>query len=82
MCTCMKKDIYDEYCNALRQFKRGEKIIFNSAVLQENNNSDKAEIVCTVKNYNKRGGVSHRLHTAYNDLYQVKALLGKGLGIH
>ncbi|CDW78413.1 cytochrome b5-like heme steroid binding domain containing protein [Stylonychia lemnae] len=82
VCTCMKKEIYDELCNALRQFQAGERILFNNAVLQENWNSDKSEVVCTVKNYNKRGGVSHRIHTAYNDLYQIKGLLGKGLGIH
>ena len=55
--------------------------MFNEAVLQENNYGKESEIVCTVKNYKSPGGVSQRLHTAYNDLYQVKALLGKGLGI-
>ena len=51
--------------------------------MQENwTKEGNAEIVCTIKNYNKVGGVSQRVHTAYNDLYQIKALLGKGLGIH
>jgi hypothetical protein len=81
VCTCMKPEIYSEYMNAIAQFERGDKATFNDGVLQENNYGKQAEIVCTVKNYRKPGGVSHRLHTAYNDLYQVKALLGKGLGI-
>ncbi len=50
-------------------------------MLQENNYGKQAEIVCTVKNYNIPGGLSRRIHTAYNDLYQAKALLGKGLCI-
>ena len=66
----------------MRQFKSGEKIVFNSAVLQENWKTDRSEVICTIKNYNAVGGVSHRIHNAYNDLYQVKGLLGKGLGIH
>eukprot|EP00347_Sterkiella_histriomuscorum_P024123 403332230 len=82
VCTSMKKEIYDELCGAIQQFKRGEKVVFNDSVLQENWTNKNAEIVCTVKNYNRVGGVSHRVHTAYNDLYQIKALLGKGLGIH
>jgi len=81
VCTCMKPDIYQEYQNAVRAFQRGENVVFNEAVLQEKNYSKECEIICTVKNYKNPGGVSHRLHTAYNDLYQVKALLGKGLGI-
>jgi len=53
VCTCMQKEIYEELCNSIRQFKAGEKIIFNSAVLQENWKNDRSEVVCSIKNYNK-----------------------------
>ena len=33
------------------------------------------------KNYRVEGGLSNRLHTVSNDLCQIKALMGKGLGI-
>lgn len=81
VCTSMQKELYEELVNAINLFKRGERVTFNDSKLPENWQKS-GEIVCTVKNYNKLGGLSHRLHTAYNDLYQVKALLGKGLGIH
>ena len=81
VCTSMQKELYEELNNAINLFKRGDRVVFNDSKLPENWTKN-GEIVCTVKNYSKLGGLSHRLHTAYNDLYQVKALLGKGLGIH
>ena len=39
------------------------------------------EIIFAAKNYRIIGGLSHLLHTASDDVYQVKALLGKGLGL-
>lgn len=45
-------------------------------------NSSKREIIFTAKNYAIVGGLSQILHTAnFEERYQMKALLGKGLNL-
>ena len=67
----------------MRTFDRGEPTQFNDELLQENWASRGSEVVCTVKNYKIANGLSERLHKLNsNDLYQVKGLMGKGLGIN
>jgi len=47
----------------------------------ENQTKSSTEIIFAAKNYRIVGGLSHLLHSATDDIYQVKALLGKGLGL-
>jgi len=77
----MKKDAYDQYIGLINQFKNDPngKFNFNEAVLPEAQSDPEIVFVC--KNYNIEGGLSHRLHNAGEDLYQVKALMGKSLNL-
>ena len=80
--TCMMKDLYDEYLRVCRCFERSEAVNFDETLLQENWETRGQEIVFTVKNYKTLTGLSHRLHLEnHKDLFQIKALMGKGLGI-
>jgi hypothetical protein len=66
----------------IRQFKDGQRsnFRFNQNVLAEN--QDNRELVFTAKNYAIVGGLSQCLHTsAPTEVFQVKALLGKGLNL-
>lgn len=47
----------------------------------QENSIDDAEVVITCKNYNLLGGLSYRLHNSEFEVYQIKALMGKGLGL-
>jgi hypothetical protein len=77
----MKKEIYAEYMKAIEAFKNGKQPSFNEDVLPENANGGWAkEITITCKNYEIQGGMSHTLHNAKkDDIFQIKALMGKGL---
>jgi hypothetical protein len=61
--SCMKPETYNEYLNAIQQFRNKSPYInFNEKVLVEN--SGKNEIIFTAKNYQMVGGLSQLLHTA------------------
>lgn len=79
--SCMKKETYQEYMNAIRSFREKKpQIQFDERVLVENSSTN--EIIFTAKNYNMIGGLSQLMHSAADDeRYEVKALLGKGLNL-
>lgn len=75
----MRRDAYDQYVAAIESFRQEKKLTFNEAVLPEK--QEEPEIVFVCKKYATEGGLSHFLHTSSNPLGQIKAILGKGLGI-
>lgn len=84
--ACMKRDAYDQYVGLIRQFQEnnalpGRFYSFNEGVLPES--QPEIEVIFVCKNYKIEGGLSHRLHnhSQQEDLCQIKALMGKGLGI-
>jgi len=77
--ACMKTDAYQQYVGLINQYKEGDTLTFDEKVLPEN--QEEAEVVFVSKNYKQRGGLSQRIHETPNDLCQIKAQLGKGLGL-
>ena len=75
----MKTDAYQQYVGLINQYKEGDTLTFDEKVLPEN--QEEAEVVFVSKNYKQRGGLSQRIHETPNDLCQIKAQLGKGLGL-
>jgi hypothetical protein len=77
----MQREAYEEYVRLITEFRQDPDTIlgFNKHLLPENQEEQKIVFVC--KNYKIEGGLSHRLHNNQGDLCQIKAVMGKGLGI-
>lgn len=79
----MKKAIYEEFVRVIQAFEKGEQnLTFNNNVLQENQNFKGSEVVFTLKNYHAPKGFSNRITNFQNDLFQVKCMMGKNLGLN
>ena len=57
----MRAEAYDQYTQAIAQYKKGGNITFNKDVLTENRDS-KGEVLLTIKNYAIEGGISDAMH--------------------
>jgi len=79
--SCMRNDAYQQYLGLVKQYRENPDgpFQFDAAVLPEA--QKEPEVVFLCKNYRIETGLSHRLHNDQNDLYQIKATLGKGLGL-
>lgn len=79
--SCMRNDAYQQYLGLVKQYRENPDgpFKFDEAVLPEAQQEPEVVFVC--KNYRNESGLSHRLHSDQRDLYQIKATLGKGLGL-
>lgn len=79
--SCMRNDAYQQYLGLVNQCRENPygPFQFDAGVLPEAQKEPEVVFVC--KNYRNEAGLSHRLHNDQNDLYQIKATLGKGLGV-
>lgn len=77
----MRDDAYKAYLNLIKQWKEDPeaRLQFDRSVLHEYDKEPQIVFIC--KNYMIEGGLSQRLHSQEKDLYQIKATLGKGLGL-
>ncbi|CDW84971.1 cytochrome b5-like heme steroid binding domain containing protein [Stylonychia lemnae] len=81
LASCMNKHIYEQYVKNIEKFTSNQDIQgIDESFINQSSYNDNADIYLTIKNYDTRSGLSRLIHQQ-KDVFEIKALMGKGLDV-